>query len=167
MARALVLNTTYEPLSVVTARRAVVLVLNEKAIVMEANEQHWRSARRSVPVPSVVRLRNFVKVPYRRLAPLTRNAVFARDGHRCQYCAAPAESLDHVVPRSRGGQHSWDNVVACCRRCNIRKGDRLLTEAGLSLLRRPEPPRTFGWVYASVGTQPDPRWQPYLLANIA
>jgi 5-methylcytosine-specific restriction endonuclease McrA len=93
---------------------------------------------------------------------VTRRAVFGRDGHRCQYCGGPAESLDHVLPRSRGGDHSWENVVACCRPCNISKGDRLPTEAGLRLNTKPGPPRRYAWIYASTGYQVDPAWHPYL-----
>lgn len=164
MPRALVLNATYEPLSVVSAKRAVVLVLREKADVLEASDDVWRAERTSLPVPSVIRLRTFIKVPYSRRVPLNRRAVFVRDGHRCQYCGRSAENLDHVVPRSRGGTHTWENVVACCRRCNTRKGNRLPQEVGLSLQRKPRAPRRHGWIYVTVGAPLDPRWQPYLWA---
>ncbi len=162
MARVLVLNASYEPLSVVTARRAVVLVLNQKATVVVHRDESWNSERSSLLVPSIVRLTRFVKVPYRRAAPVTRRAVFGRDGHRCQYCGAAAESIDHVTPRSRGGDHSWENVVACCRSCNIRKGDRLIGEAGFKLASAPGPPRRFAWILASTGFDLDPDWRPYL-----
>jgi 5-methylcytosine-specific restriction endonuclease McrA len=162
MARVLVLNASYEPLSVVTTRRAVVLVLHQKASVVVGKDEFWLSESASVEVPSVVRLNRYVKVPYRRAAPVTRRAVFGRDGHRCQYCGGPAESLDHIMPRSKGGNHTWDNVVACCRPCNIRKGDRLPADAGLRLDSKPGPPRQYAWIYASTGYQVDPAWHPYL-----
>ncbi len=162
MARALVLNATYEPLSVVTTRRAVVLVMREKASIVVARDESWASERTSITVPSVVRLVAYVRVPYRRAVPVTRRAVFGRDGHRCQYCGGTAESLDHVLPRSRGGGHTWDNVVACCRPCNIRKGDRLPAEAGFTLPHEPQAPRHYAWIYASAGYSMDPDWQPYL-----
>jgi len=162
MVRALVLNATYEPLSVVSTRRAVVLVMRGRAIPVVARDEVWASERTSVAVPSVVKLTSFVKVPYRRTVPVTRRAVFGRDGHTCQYCGGHAESLDHVLPRSRGGDHTWENVVACCRSCNIRKSDRLPTEAGLTLLSTPRAPRQYGWIYASAGYSLDPAWQPYL-----
>lgn len=165
MARALVLNASYEPLSVVATRRAVVLVLRGRASLVVARDEMWVSERQSVTVPSVVRLTNFVKVPYRRTVPVTRRAVFGRDSHTCQYCGGPAESLDHVLPRSRGGAHSWDNVVACCRACNIRKGDRLPGEAGFELRVRPQAPRQYAWIYASAGYSLDPAWDPYLKAG--
>ena len=162
MARVLVLNASYQPLSVVTPRRAVVLVINQKATVVVGRDETWNSEHRKVEVPSVVRLNRFVKVPYRRAVPVTRRAVFGRDGHRCQYCGSPAESIDHVLPRSRGGDHTWENVVACCRPCNIRKGDRSPAEAGFRLSASPRPPRRYAWIYASTGYEVDPDWQPYL-----
>jgi len=141
MGRALVLNTTDSPLAVVPARRAVVLVLKDKAEVVLTNGLVFRSERIELEAPSIVRLHRFVRVPYRARAPLTRRAVFARDAWICQYCGAPAENLDHVIPRSRGGEHVWENVVAACRRCNAKKENRLLSEVGLRLARRPFPPR--------------------------
>jgi 5-methylcytosine-specific restriction endonuclease McrA len=164
MVRALILNATYEPLSVVPSRRAVVLVARGRATVVVPRDEVWHAATISIPVPSVVKLNSYIRVPYERTIPVSRRAVFGRDGHRCQYCGSPAESLDHVLPRSRGGGHTWDNVVACCRRCNIHKGDRLPSEVGLALSRRPAAPHRYGWIYASAGYQLDPSWQPYLLS---
>lgn len=163
MVRALILNATYEPLSVVPSRRAVVLVARGRATVVVPRDEVWHAATISIPVPSVVKLNSYIKVPYERTIPVSRRAVFGRDGHRCQYCGAPAESLDHILPRSRGGGHTWDNVVACCRRCNIGKGDRLPSEVGLHLIRRPTAPHRYSWIYASAGYALDPSWQPYLL----
>ena len=136
----LVLNATYEPLCVVTLRRAVVLVLAEKAVVVEESDAVMHSARAAVPIPSVVRLSRYVRVPYRREVPMTRRAVLDRDGHRCVYCGVRADTIDHVRPRSRGGQHIWTNVVAACARCNHRKGDRLLAELGWQLAAAPVQP---------------------------
>src|ERR1700742_3800690 len=118
MSGALVLNATYEPLCVVPMRRAVVLVLAEKAVVLEAGETVMHSASASIQVPSVVRLSRYVRVPYRRDVPLTRRAVLDRDAHTCVYCGVRADTIDHVRPRSRGGQHHWTNVVAACARGN-------------------------------------------------
>jgi 5-methylcytosine-specific restriction endonuclease McrA len=161
MSRALVLNATYEPLCVVPSRRAVVLVLDDKAEIVHASGEAMHSERLSVDVPSVIRLRYLVKVPYRRRAALNRRAVFARDGHRCQYCGGAAESIDHVVPRSRGGDHAWENVVAACRPCNVRKRDRLLHETTMRLRKRPSVPRELTWVAVAVGRVPE-HWEPYL-----
>lgn len=165
MGRSLVLNATFEPLSVVSDRRAVVLVLDEKADLLHATRERWHAEHLEVEVPSVVRLRVHVRVPYRRIAPLTRRAVFVRDGHQCQYCGRRAESIDHVVPRSRGGTHSWENVVAACSPCNTSKRDRLVHETSMRLRRRPTAPRHLSWVAASVGHVPDP-WVPYVGAGL-
>jgi len=136
-----------------------VLVLKDKAEVVASNGMVFHSERLSIEAPSVVRLRYFVRVPYRAQAPLTRRAVFARDDWVCQYCGAPAENLDHVVPRSRGGEHTWENVVASCRRCNSKKENRLAEDAGLRLARRPfAPPDGFR---LSLGRL-EPEWEPYL-----
>lgn len=161
MARSLVLNATYEPLCVVSARRAVVLVLSEKAEVLHDSDEDMRSERLALKVPSVIRLRYFVKVPFRRRSALNRRAVFARDGGRCQYCGAAAESIDHVVPRAKGGSHTWENVVAACRACNTAKRDRLLSETTMVLRRRPSVPRELTWITVAVGTIPR-HWEPYL-----
>jgi 5-methylcytosine-specific restriction endonuclease McrA len=166
MSKALVLNATYEPLCVVPVRRAVVLVLKEKAEVLHASDRFLHSERSSVAVPSVIRLTHFVKVPFRARAALNRRAVFARDDYRCQYCGAGAENIDHVVPRSRGGQHIWENVVAACRPCNTRKEDRFLHESGLVLRRRPVAPKELTWIIVAVGTV-HPHWEPYLQAGAA
>lgn len=167
MSGVLVLNASFEPLSVVGVRRAVVLVLRGTAITLEGRSEVWHSERLHVDVPSVVRLTRYVQVPYQRTIPVTRRGVFGRDGHRCQYCTGPADSIDHVIPRSRGGGHTWDNVVACCRRCNVRKGNRLPSEIGLAPIRSPEPPSRHSWIYASSGYRLDPTWDRYLEARPA
>ena len=157
----LVLNATYEPLCVVTLRRAVVLVLAEKAVVVEIGSVLMHSSQLSIAAPSVVRLSRYVRVPYRREVPMTRRAVLDRDQHKCGYCGAKADTIDHVRPRSRGGQHVWTNVVAACARCNHRKGDRLLTELGWHLPAHPaQPPVTIALVMG--WAKRDPSWQPYL-----
>jgi 5-methylcytosine-specific restriction endonuclease McrA len=162
MARALILNATYEPLSVVSTRRAVVLVLRDRADVIEVNGAIWRSEQVAMESPSVIRLRRFVRVPYARRVPLNRRAVFLRDDNECQYCGRQAENLDHVIPKSQGGTHVWENVVAACRRCNSKKGGRTPAQAGLTMRRQPEAPRRHTWVHVALGYAPEPAWEPYL-----
>lgn len=161
MAPTLVLNATYEPISVVPARRAVVLVLNERAEMVAPSGDVFRSTSMSVDVPSVVRLRKFVRVPYPRRNAITRRGVFARDGGRCQYCGGKAENIDHVHPRSRGGTHTWDNVVAACKSCNTKKRDRLLSETTMKPRRMPRPPGRTAWVTTSVSVVPA-AWREFL-----
>ena len=131
--RALVLNATFEPLGIVSSRRAVLLVLDTKAELVHTTERFFRAERMTVPEPSVVRLVRYVHVPHHYRVAVNRRTVFARDGSRCQYCGSAAENLDHVIPRSKGGPHTWENVVAACRRCNTRKEDRLPHEVGMVL----------------------------------
>lgn len=161
MSRALVLNASYEPLGVVPNRRAVVLVLDEKADLVHDSGSVVRSERSSFAVPSVIRLRYLVRVPYQRRVTLSRRAVLFRDARRCQYCGRDADSIDHVVPRSRGGSNSWDNVVAACRRCNLAKGSRLLSETTMVLRRPPAAPKHLSWLVVSLERVPD-QWKPYL-----
>jgi 5-methylcytosine-specific restriction endonuclease McrA len=106
-------------------------------------------------------LRYVVKVPYHRRTALSRRAIFARDEHRCQYCGGFADSIDHVMPRSRGGLHVWDNVAAACRPCNLSKRDRTPDEAGMRLARPPRAPREMAWVTVAVPRVPE-AWKPYL-----
>lgn len=161
MGRSLVLNASFEPLAVVSDRRAVLLVLGEKAELVHGTDRCWCAERISVEVPSVVRLRRYVRVPYRHGAPLTRRAVFARDDGKCQYCGAQADSIDHVVPRSRGGAHDWCNVVAACSPCNTTKRDHLLAETTMRLRSEPHQPRYLAWIVSTAGMVPSP-WLPYL-----
>jgi 5-methylcytosine-specific restriction endonuclease McrA len=136
----LVLNATYEPINVCAARRALVLVLKGVASAEEESRLVFRSPSRSFRVPSVIRLLEYRRIPFQGRA-LSRKNILMRDRNTCQFCARvlPASelTLDHIVPRSRGGESTWDNLVACCHPCNNRKGDRSLEEAGMKLLRRP------------------------------
>jgi 5-methylcytosine-specific restriction endonuclease McrA len=162
--RVLLLNATFEPLAVVSSRRALLLVLATKAELVHATDRLFRSERLTVAEPLVVRLTRYVRIPHAFQIAVNRRTVFARDEARCQYCGAAAENLDHVVPRSRGGGHSWENVVACCRRCNSRKEDRLPHEVGLVLRRPPKVPGSrVGLQALSGGIHED--WHPYLPAE--
>lgn len=160
--RALVLNATYEPICVVPSRRALVLVLGEKAEIVHATVFEFRSARATFPEPSVIRLAQYVRVPRQTRVAITRRAVFARDGHRCQYCGAQAENIDHIIPRSRGGLHIWENVVAACRRCNAAKEDRLLEDSGFVLRHPPRAPRSGVSLLAASGDLRE-EWEPYVM----
>ncbi|MGH3624125.1 MAG: HNH endonuclease [Sciscionella sp.] len=160
----LLLNATFEPLSALPLRRAIVLVVCGKAEILHDDPSGMllHSARASLVVPSVIRLCTFVRVPYRSKVPLTRAGVMYRDRYRCAYCGARAETIDHVIPRSRGGKHNWQNCVACCAKCNHRKADRLLTEIGWQLLVTPKVPRGSHWRLLAGVRDADPQWLPYL-----
>lgn len=163
--RVLLLNASHEPLAVVTGRRALILVVAGKAeCVVERPSGQVRSPSVALAVPAVVRLRRYVRVPYPAAPTVTRAGVLRRDGRRCAYCPARADTVDHVIPRSRGGSHSWENCVACCARCNARKADRLLEELGWSLTTQPGPPRrgVLGRMWAN--EESDPAWEPWLPA---
>ncbi len=141
----LVLNASYEPLNVVSVQRALVLLLKEKAQAIEVAESMLRSERLSLPMPVVIRLVAYVRVPHRWRVPVTRRGVLARDGYTCQYCGQqPGRAqltVDHIVPRSQKGGKSWENLVAACAPCNRKKGGRQPSQAGMKLLRRPFAPQ--------------------------
>lgn len=161
--RTLVLNAGYEPLAVVTFRRALVLVLAGKATVLMADEAPVLAGDRSFPRPSVIILTRYVKVPYRRVASVSRRGVLRRDGERCAYCGRAATTVDHIVPRSRGGEDTWENLVACCIRCNNAKGDRSLAATGWTLRVRPYAPHGGAWVVRGIDVF-HPDWSTFLAA---
>ena len=138
--RVLVLNTSFEPINVCTERRAVVMIFKGVARVEEHNGHMLHSQKLSIHAPSVIRLTEYIHIPFERRS-LSRKNILLRDHSTCQYCGTqypPSElTLDHVLPRSRGGESAWDNLVACCKRCNHRKGNRTPEESGMHLLRRP------------------------------
>jgi 5-methylcytosine-specific restriction endonuclease McrA len=138
MSKVLVLNASYEPLNITSWRRAIVLLLKGKA---ESLEQNGHTVYRDLPLPSVIRLRQYVRVPYKEI-PLTRRNILERDHHTCQYCHYKGEqlTLDHVIPRSRGGGDTWENLVTACVRCNVNKGNRTPKEASMLLRAQPRRP---------------------------
>jgi 5-methylcytosine-specific restriction endonuclease McrA len=138
----LVLNSSYEPINVCAARRALVLVLKGVAAAEEHASSHVHSARQAIRVPSVIRLLEYRRIPHQTRA-LSRKNILMRDRYTCQYCLRTFNSgeltLDHVIPRSRAGETTWENLVACCHPCNNRKGNRTPEEAGMRLTRAPRP----------------------------
>ncbi|MEV0251034.1 HNH endonuclease [Nocardia sp. NPDC050712] len=162
--RVLLLNATFEPLTALSARRAVVLLICDKADAVHHSAEGpvVHSAESAVAVPSVIRLRNYVHVPYRARVPMTRAALMHRDRYRCGYCGGKAETIDHVIPRSRGGEHSWENCVASCAPCNHRKADKMLSELGWTLRSPLVSPKGPHWRLLSTSTELDPVWLQYL-----
>jgi len=165
MTQVLVLNATYEPLNVVSVRRAVVLLLKEKAEIVEAAQAWLRAERAVLPVPLVIRLVYYVRISRAFGLPLSRRTVLARDGYTCQYCGSqPGKAfltIDHVIPRSRGGTTCWENVVTACAPCNRRKGDRTPEEAHMPNPRRPARPRYLAITWLT-GTVTPVAWEKYL-----
>jgi len=145
MQRVLVLNASYEPLQLVPVRRALVLLLQEKAEMVETAQGMLRGIARDFVVPLVIRLTRYIRVPRNLRLPCSRRGVLIRDRDTCQYCGVqPGRNLltiDHVMPRSRGGETTWANVVAACRECNHRKGDRTPEEAHMLLHTVPRQPQ--------------------------
>jgi 5-methylcytosine-specific restriction endonuclease McrA len=160
--RTLVLNAGYEPLAVVSFKRALVLVIEGKASLLAYDEGNpVLSATGEWERPSVILLRRYVRIPSGRNVPVSRRGVLRRDGQRCAYCSASASTIDHVIPRSRGGADSWENLVACCLRCNNLKGDRTPHEMGWTMRLTPRAPHGTAWLVRGV-ERPEPRWDEFL-----
>lgn len=160
--RTLVLNAGYEPLAVVSFKRALVLVMNQKATIVcsdAANPVHGASGYWERP--SVILLTRYVRIPRARAVPVSRRGVLRRDDSRCCYCGKAATTIDHVLPRSRGGRETWDNLVACCLRCNNAKGDHTPAEMGWRMHFTPRMPQSAAWVVRGV-ERPLPQWDEYL-----
>jgi 5-methylcytosine-specific restriction endonuclease McrA len=162
----LVLNASYEPINVCTVRRAAVLILKQRAEVLEHADWSLHAENLTLPRPVVIRLVTYVKIPrdaHRR--KITRRAVFARDRWTCQYCGHERGNLtvDHVIPRSKGGASSWDNIVTCCAPCNRRKGDRLPRQARMEPRRAPRAPSSTIFIHVATPSIPA-AWEQYLVA---
>jgi 5-methylcytosine-specific restriction endonuclease McrA len=161
----LVLNATYEPINVCTVRRAIVLLLKDKAEVIEHGEWQLHSATTTISRPVVIRLVTYVRIPrdtHRR--KITRRAVFARDDSTCQYCGARSNlTVDHVVPRSKGGSSTWDNIVASCAPCNRRKGNSEPRQVGMRLQKQPRTPSPHVFIQVASPSIPA-AWRTYLAA---
>lgn len=165
--RTLVLNAGYEPLAVVSFKRALILVLNQKATVLAGAEDRVHSARQEFVLPSVILLSKYVRIPGSRVVPVSRRGVLRRDGHRCVYCTRSANTIDHVQPKSRGGKDTWENLVACCLRCNNAKSDRTLAEMGWQLSFVPRMPQGTIWTLRGAELL-EPEWDEFLaLASAA
>jgi 5-methylcytosine-specific restriction endonuclease McrA len=163
--RVLVLNATYEPINVCSVKRAVVLLLKDRAELLERGSWELHSESTTMTRPVVIRLVSYVRVPrHVNQRRITRRAVFARDDWTCQYCGARSNlTVDHVVPRSKGGGSSWENIVASCAPCNKRKADRLPRQAGMRLRRKPHVPRAEIFIHIASPTIPA-AWRQYLPA---
>jgi len=162
----LILNQNYEPLSVTEVKKAFVISYLGKAQVVETYKGlQLNTVSKSFPVPSVVRLKNYVKITKRKLSPTRRN-ILKRDGYQCQYCGTKVGpmTVDHIIPKTMGGKDTWENLVCACVKCNSRKGNRSLKEAGFELIRTPRRPHFFYLIYNIVEI-PDPTWRPYLFLD--
>jgi 5-methylcytosine-specific restriction endonuclease McrA len=162
--RVLLLNATYEPLTVLNGRRAVVLILAGKAtaLVERAAGEKVHSPGFVLSVPAVLRLNRFVRIPFTPATAITRAGVLRRDRRKCAYCRRSGDTIDHVIPISKGGLHCWENCVACCSKCNTKKADRLLSEMGWTLSFVPMIPKRIGTGRMCLWEESDPAWEPWL-----
>lgn len=162
----LMLNQNYEPLTVCSARRAIVLMFQGKAEMIEpADGLKIRTVRAEYSLPSIVRLSQFKRVPYKRIM-LTRKNILTRDRHQCQYCGTfkGPMTVDHVVPKKSNGNDSWENMVCACVKCNNKKGNRTPERAGMTLLRKPTRPSHITFIQRHIGVT-DHQWRQYLFMD--
>ncbi len=161
----LVLNQNFEPISITSARKAIVLLFMEKAEMVERYDADVHAVSISIPYPSVIRLSRYVRKPYKRVA-LSRKNIIKRDNHTCQYCGKNHQpmTIDHIVPRSLGGKDTWENLVTACFRCNGKKGDRTPDQAGMRLVRKPARPTHLFYLQYIAG-KPHSTWANYLFMN--
>lgn len=157
----LLLDNGYRPIRVTGWKRAVIMILDERAEVVHETDKEIHSPSITLKVPSVIRLIKAVKIPLKAQIPLNRRSLALRDNNKCQYCGIHATTVDHVIPRSKGGRHSWTNLVMACKKCNEKKRDRLLEEIpDMHLMRKPFMPDRRTWVVIGFAAKSD--WQPYL-----
>ncbi len=159
----LVLNQSYEPISICSVQKAVVLVYLRKAeIIATLNGKQLRSVNSNYAFPSIVRLSKYRQIPYKEII-LSRKNIVRRDGHRCQYCGSTKApiTVDHVLPKSQGGPDTWENMIAACVKCNNHKGDRTPEQAGMTMLSTPRRPSHISFIVHSMNSI-DSNWKPYL-----
>ena len=160
--KVLVLNQSYEPFALTSAKRAVVLVIGEKVDMLEKYNEKINSVKKSFVLPSVIKLKFYVKIPHKDLS-LTKRNIFKRDLNRCQYCGDCKNkmTIDHVIPRIRAGKDTWDNLVTACSRCNTKKGDHLLKNINMKLIKKPRKPSRIFHLQSHVNNLQS-NWKPYL-----
>lgn len=159
--RVLMLNATYEPLKVISVKRAIVMVMTGIADVVEEGDADVHSPSITMKAPLIIRLREYKKVPRKATLALNRKNVCKRDRNVCAYCGGQGNTIDHIHPRSKGGRHEWMNVVCACYDCNNKKDDKLLSDMGWKLRFEPYIPSGGNWVVVDI-RNPHPSWEPYL-----
>jgi 5-methylcytosine-specific restriction endonuclease McrA len=159
----LVLNANFEPLNVCTTRRAIGLMYNDKAMLVQNGRGYIQSVSNKFQAPSVIRLSNMIKRP-RPIVKLSKAEIFRRDNYICQYCGKKTTNLtiDHVIPRSKGGEHAWENLVAACPGCNHKKGGRTAHQANMDLLKQPKAPSATALYIFGRYLQQYEEWIPYV-----
>ena len=163
--RVLVLNQDFSPMAVCTVQRAFVLVyMNKAELVRNAGNKSIRTVTSSFPMPAVVKLNRYIHIPYKSVV-LSRNNIFRRDNFKCQYCGATDNlTIDHVVPRSKGGGTNWKNLITACKSCNAKKGDNTPEAAGMPLANKPYKPSYILFLRDFSGFTKE-EWRPFLIQN--
>ncbi len=165
--KVLVLNQSYEPISICSVKKAILLLFLTKAeLIAKRDGIVLNSVHSKVPLPSIIRLSRYINIPHKKI-DLSRKNILRRDGFKCQYCGTTSGNLtvDHIIPKSRGGTDSWDNLVTACISCNNKKGNRTPEEAGMKLLAKPRKPNHIIFIKSFIGSAIDNEWKPYLFVD--
>lgn len=158
--RVLLLNASYEPIKTISARKAIEMLVAETADVVTETNHVIHSPSTRMIIPSIIALKQYVRIPYKSSLHVNRTNILKRDSHTCAYCGGFGDTMDHIHPKSKGGQHEWLNIVTSCETCNRKKGDKLLKDIGWSLRYQPTVPQSKHWMI--YGLSPEPDWEPYL-----
>lgn len=161
--RVLILNQSYEPLSICSVKKAILLLYLTKAEIISKKEStRIRSVNYSIPFPSIIRLLTFIRIPFKQVV-LSRKNIHYRDNFTCQYCGTKTKNLtiDHIIPKSRGGDDSWENLVSSCKKCNNKKGSQTPEEANMKLLSKPRRPNQIIFIQQFINKNNED-WKPYL-----
>ena len=163
--KVLLLNHNYEPMGIISAKKAVILYYMQKVEIVERHDVNLYSVHFVIPLPSVIRLLYFVRIPFKRV-DLTRHNILRRDGYRCQYCGTSKTPLtiDHVIPKTKGGQDTWENLVCACVKCNNKKGNRSPEQMNMALLTQPKRPNHLFFIQRFAHAN-ESSWKPYLFIN--
>mgnify|MGYP001276072646 CR=1 FL=1 len=163
--KVLLLNSSYEPMTIVDAKKAILMMLSEKVESIEQTQYYIHSSHLKLPLPSVIKLKSYIYIKSRHI-PLTRKNIIQRDNFTCQYCGKYSKNItiDHIIPRDKNGKDNWENLVAACLKCNFKKGNKLINQTNMKLLKKPTKPSYIYQLQAHV-KKTNKSWKPYLFMD--
>ena len=163
--KVLLLNNSYEPIQIIGGKKAIVMILLEKVDLIEKTNSFIRSEKLKLNFPSVIKLKTYVFIKIKSI-PLTRGNIISRDNNMCQYCGKKSRSMtiDHIIPKDKSGKDTWTNLVSACENCNLKKGNRLLSQTNMTLLSKPKKPSHIYHMQKLVRND-NKSWKPYLFMN--
>ena len=161
--KVLLLNSSYEPITIINAKKALIMIITQKVDYIEKSNYSIHSERLVFSVPKIVKLKSYIFLKHRTIS-LTRKNIFKRDKNQCQYCSKidVVLTIDHVIPKNKGGNDSWENLVSACKKCNLMKGNKFLKDCNMYLLQKPKKPHYLIYMQDYVINNEYKSWKPYL-----